>query len=345
MSTIYDVAERAGVSASTVSRVFGNSNRISGATQDRVRQAAQELAYEPANRANGASAGATRKGTGLVGVVLPDVQSPYWGVMARGVLDGLARRGVHGIVCNSDREPQRERALSEELRERGVDGIIISPLQMRVPQRENPAASALLEHNVPTVFIGNLTNNADLDYVTSDPQSGIILGIDHLVELGHERIALIGGKHTQGIAVGRWLGYQEALVNNGLPIRADYMVETDLLIAGGEAAMRQLWQLPTPPTAVVAVNDLSALGAVRFCRTQGLNVPGQMSVIGFNNVPWTELVTPALTTVAQPAYEVGASAAALLHQRIQQPNLSPQHRILDCRLVVRDTTGSPSSTP
>lgn len=339
MATIYDVAEKAGVSASTVSRVFNNSDRISAATKEKVKQAAIELDYRP----NVQARGLRTKQTLLVGLVIPDIQNPFSATLARGVQDYVTEQGYLSIICSTDGDPDKEINLMREIYQRGVDGFIITPPYTRQSQKENEFIQRLLNDGMPIVFIGNRLDNPDVDFVTSRAQDGAMKAVNYLAELGHTRIGFIGGHYSQGVAVGRWLGYQEAIIANNLAIRPGYMIEANLSQEGGEEAMMQLLNLPEPPTAVLCVNDLMAVGALRTCQQQDINVPEQMSIIGFDDIPLARLTRPSLTTVAQPAYELGYKAAELLLNRAQHNDLMPQQTTLQSNLIIRESAGAVSS--
>jgi LacI family transcriptional regulator len=337
MATIYDVAQRAGVSSSTVSRVFNNIATISQATRERVLAAAQELDYQP----NILSSALTTKQTYMVGLVISDIRNPYSAALARGVQDALSREGYVCIICNTDAESDREVHVLREIRRRGVDGFIITPPFLGRNPEADRTIRQLLAHRVPIAFVGNRLDDPTVDYVTSRAQDGAVQAVNHLAGLEHRAIGFIGGRYSQGVAVGRWLGYQEAMIANHLPIRPELMLESDTTPGGGQQAMARLLDLPDPPTAVLTVNDLVAIGAMAACHQRDIAIPGQVSVVGFDNIPMAELTIPALTTVAQPAYEMGARAAELLLRRCQQPDLPPQQVLLRSSLVVRQSTAPP----
>jgi LacI family transcriptional regulator len=337
MATIYDVAKKAGVSASTVSRVFNKSARISTATQEKVRLAAAELNYQP----NVQASALTTKRTLLVGLVIPDIQNPFSATLARGVQDYVTEQGYLSIICSTDGDPEKEIKLMREIHRRGVDGFIITPPHTRQSQQENEFIEQLLKKGMPIVFIGNRLDNPTVDFVTSRAQDGAMKAVLHLAQLGHQRIGFIGGHYTQGVAVGRWLGYQEAIITSNLTIRPEYMLESDLSQDGGETAMGQLLALPNRPTAVLCVNDLMAVGAMRACQQHGIDVPTDMSIIGFDDIPLARLTRPPLTTVAQPAYDLGCKSAELLLNRTQNSKLLPQQVTLQSELIIRDSTAPP----
>ncbi len=333
MATIYDVAKRAGVAPSTVSRVFNKNASISAKTVARVMQAARDLDYDPNPLASGLASSRTL----MVGLVISDIQNPFSSTLARGVQDSLERERYITIIVNTDGDPDKELGVLREIYRRGVDGFIIAPPQHGNAAEHNRYIIDLTHKGLPVVPVGNWSKDAKVDYVTSRAQDGAMAAVDHLAGLGHRAIAFIGGHTTRGVAVGRWLGYQEAMLQHGLPLCPAWMLETDVSLQGGEEAMTRLLALPNRPSAILAVNDLAALGAINACRNQGLQVPADMSIVGFDDIPYAAMAAPPLTTVAQPAYELGYRAAELLLQRMRAPDAPAQQAILDCRLIVRQT--------
>lgn len=334
MSTIYDVAERAGVSPATVSRVFSQSGRVRTTTRDRVMAAAGELDYQ----SNRVGSGLATRRTLMIGLVTSDIQNPYAATMARGVQDMAADEGYVSIICSTDGDPDKELQLIREIYQRGVDGFVITPSQQGSSAQLDAFIQKLLSEKMPLVFIGNQQEQPGISFVTSRAQDGAIQAVNHLASLGHERIAFIGGHYSQGVAVGRWLGYQEAMIANQLPIFPELMIETELSEAGGEKAMSHLLALDEPVTAVLTVNDLVAIGAMNRCTHHHIAIPEEISIIGFDDIPLAQLTTPPLTTVAQPAYDLGYKAAAMLLQMCQNPDMAPQHMLLHSSLVIRGTT-------
>ncbi|MBU6350277.1 MAG: LacI family transcriptional regulator [Chloroflexi bacterium] len=339
MTTIYDVAKRAGVAPSTVSRVFNKNASISEKTTARVLQAASELEYDPNPLASALASSRTL----MVGLVISDIQNPFSATLARGVQDSLERDRYITIIVNTDGDPDKELQVLREIYRRGVDGLIIAPPQRNNASEHNRYIVDRARKNFPIVTVGNWLKDPKVDFVTSRAQDGAIAAIDHLVGLGHEKIAFIGGHYTRGIAVGRWLGYQEAMIKHGLPLMLEWMVEADVSIVGGESAMACLLALDNRPTAVLTVNDLVALGAISTCRLYGLHVPHDVSIVGFDDIPFAAVAVPPLTTVAQPAYELGSRAAELLLRRMHCADAPQQQAVLDCRLVIRQTTTCVSS--
>ena len=333
-STIYNVSALAGVSTSTVSRTFSRPEMISKATRDKVFAAAKQLGYRP----NTLAGSLTTKRTLLIGLLTTDIQNPFVASLARGVQDGIATKRYLSIICSADGDAVRELELLEEMLARGVDGFILTPPF----DGPDPSVVALLkmlpERSVPVVFIGHQHEGSSSDFATSGAKSGELEAMNHLIALGHTRIGFIGGTYTRGVGVGRWRGYREALQLHALPHSPELECETDTTSKGGFTAMKYLLDLNKPPSAVVTVNDLVAIGAMDACRERGVGMPSQMSIVGFDDIPVAALTTPPLTTVAQPAYELGRTAADLILNRLAAPDIPPQQITLGCKFIVRGTT-------
>jgi len=334
MVTIYDVAKAAGVSSSTVSRVFNRPEMISEKTRDTVLRVSKELNFRP----NYFASNLNNRKTLLIGLLLPDIQNPYSATLARGVQDKVTSAGYLSIICSTDGEPETELNVLQEMRHRGIDGFILTPPQLQMSEKIDEVIRQMVDDGVPTVFIGNRLDDESVSFVTSRAQDGATSAVNYLAELEHRTIGFIGGYYTRGVAVGRWLGYQEALIAHGLPLRPELMIEADLSIQGGADAMVQLLDVDPHLTAIFVVNDLMAIGAMEVCIRRGYSVPEDISIIGFDDIPLAKLTNPPLTTVAQPAYEIGYRAAEMLLQQCEDGSLAPQHTVLQCQLVIREST-------
>ena len=307
---------------------------ISEATRDKVFAAAKKLGYRPSTLAGSL----TTKRTLLIGLLTTDIQNPFVASLARGVQDGIATKRYLSIICSTDGDAVRELELLEEMLARGVDGFILTPPFDGPDSSVVALLKGLPERGVPVVFIGHQREGSRSDFATSGAKSGELEAMSHLIALGHTRIGFIGGAYTRGIGVGRWRGYREALQLHALSHYPELERETDTTSQGGFAAMKELLELNEPPSAVVAVNDLVAIGAMDACRERGVGVPNQMSIVGFDDIPVAALTTPPLTTVAQPAYELGRTAATLILNRLATPDVLPQQITLGCKFIVRGTT-------
>ena len=337
-STIYDVSRLAGVSTSTVSRSFSRPDLISKATKEKVFAAAKSLNYRPSTFAGSL----TTKRTFLIGLLTTDIQNPFVAALARGVQDGAAEQRYLSIICSTDGDATRELDLLEEMLARGVDGFILTPPYDTPSLGSAENLAALNSRGVPVVRIGRWKYVTDGTYVTSCTQEGEVDAVSHLISLGHRRIGFLGGYYSRGVGLGRWQGYQEALEIHGLNLDMSLVTESETTRAGGYGAMQRLLALAEPPSAVVAINDLVAVGAMDASKERGLTVPADLSIIGFDDIPVASFTTPPLTTVAQRPYDIGHTAAELILSKLKNPDTLAQMVRLSCQLVVRGTTAPPS---
>lgn len=334
MATIYDVAKRAKVSPATVSNAFNKPHLIKPATYHRIVQAADELNYSPNPFAKALAGGHTQ----LLGLLVPDIRYTYTATLARGVEDVLAQAGYIALIASTDGDPQKELLLLEQLRKRGVDGFILTPAQFGISAEVEEMVKGLIHNGVPVVVAGDRIRDPQVEFVTFQSQIATKEAIDYLIELGHREIGFIGGRHSQGVAISRWLGYQESLLTHQIPLRPELVIETEMTPAEGAQALAQLLALPNPPTAVLALNDLLAMGVLDLCYERGLRLPEQLSVVGFDYQPMAQRTTPAVTSVVIPVYEIGRKTAEVFLQRLHNPPAPPQQLTLNHRLAIRQTT-------
>jgi LacI family transcriptional regulator len=347
--SIKDVGRVAGVSISTVSHVLNRTRYVSPALRTRVEAAVADLGY----RHNGLARGLRTRRTETVGLIIPDVSNPYYPQLARGVQDAADAAGFAVFVCNSDRRPDNEARLLAALAQRRVDGVILDAAG------PSPAVlAALARYQQPVVLVGSRIDAAHVpgaDVVQMAPEGGRT-AVAHLLQRGHRRIGLIAGPPRGGGAPGEGAGdrpaksggYFAALADAGLVPDPALIVSADYTRPGGRAAMERLLALPPGrrPTAVFAGNDLMAIGALLALRAAGLGVPGDVAVVGYDDIPEAAVTCPALTTVAVPKYEMGRVAADLLLARIAHRQGAaggtapgaPRRVVLPCRLTVREST-------
>jgi LacI family transcriptional regulator len=313
--TIKLVADRAGVSIATVSRVFADPEAVSDILRRRVEEAARTLNYRPSRVARTLRVGTSQ----AVGVVIPDLENPFFTAVVRGIEVVLQAAGYTLLLGNSDEDVAREREVMETLRADGVAGIIFVPI--------NDARDAYQEVLAPplqVVAVDRSPMHFRPDLVTVDNVAGTRAAVEHLFALGHKEVALLGGPLRHSTAKERERGYQDALRAAGRPIRADLIYYGDFKETGGYEGMKALMALPKRPSAVFVANNLMTLGAFRAVHEEGLRM------------------NPPLTAVSQPSQEIGSSAAGLLLDRIARPERSLRHVILDTSLVVRKSCGASS---
>lgn len=298
-STLRDVAGAAGVSIATVSRVLTGARSSAPATRERVLTAAAELDYRPSGPARALKLRRSR----TLGLLVTDIENPYFPEIVRAVEDAAHQRGFAVLLCNATDDPRRELAYINLLLERRVDGIIVAA--SRVGARH----AALLERSpVPVVLVNSEAPRSGLPAITSDNRGGARQAAEHLIKLGHRRIGHITAPRTNAAAGARLRGVRDAMRHAGLEPEQLAVAEGDGHVAGGERAMTELLACKPAPTAVVCYNDLTAIGAIRAVVRAGRSVPGDLSLVGFDDIELAQWTDPPLTTVAQPKQEMGAWA-------------------------------------
>ncbi|WP_034287157.1 LacI family DNA-binding transcriptional regulator [Amycolatopsis benzoatilytica] len=340
--TIYQVAEAAGVSPSTVSNYLnGRVGRMQAGTRTRIEQAITRLGYRPNQAARQLRTGRTR----VIGLVVPSVANPFWGSFARHLEGAALAEGYRVLLCNSERDPERERSYLEELWDDGVRGVVLCSA---LPSLAH--ATAVVERGMHLVAFDRIAQPDDppgLTDVAVDNALGMALATRHLLELGHRRFAFVSGSLRSVNRAERFRGFRGAIEAAGLSL-SDFVVWPapeaeaygDVDLAGlGRAAVAELLARPRPPTAIVAINDLCALGVCAGVRDAGLTVGTDISVTGFDDIMLADLVAPPLTTVRQPLPQLAAAAFSQLRQRVEGETSGPgQSVLLRPDLIVRAST-------
>ncbi len=332
--TLKDVARLAGVHPSTVARVLnGDPNqRVSEQVRARIVSVAREQGYQP----NRLARALRLKRSHVIGTLIPDISNPFFAALFRGIEDALAQDGYSVILANSDDDPAREQRGLTMLRERQVDGLILA-----TARRSDPAIAALAAEGYPFILVNRRTDAVTANVVVPDDHGGAARAVDHLAALGHTRIAHIAASDTTSTGLGRREGYLDALRRHGLPVDPALIAQGSFREAGGYEAMRVLLALGSPPTAVFAVNDLAAAGAIRALREAGLQVPHDVSVVGFNDLPMVAQASPPLTTLHVPLHTMGVTAAERLMAVLAGGKPATDAAILPVELVRRESTAPP----
>lgn len=332
MVTIKDIAQMAGVSPSTVSRALNDSPLISAATKARIRQIAEELGYERNELARGLVKGAS----GALGLIVPDITNPFFAEIARGVSDVAHARGYGVLLCTTEGDLSREAEYLRFLRRKRVDGLILSAVTM-----DDPNLPELSHGSIPFVLVSRLVKGLNAPFVVGDDKTGARLAVEHLIKLGHERIAFIGGPANVQSSRDRMETYQEVLKEHGLKAYTKWSVFADFTQAAGREAAREMLHGRARPTAIFAANDVIALGVMEAAEDLGLSIPQDLSLVGYDDISYASLPRVQLTTVAQPTYKMGRIAAEHLLGVIERGRQRKLARILRPRLVVRRTTAPP----
>jgi DNA-binding LacI/PurR family transcriptional regulator len=330
-ATIKDVAKKAGVAHTTVSRALRGSPLISPATTDRIQQIASEMGYHPSAAARSLKTNRSQ----TLGVIVSAIDDPFFSEILQGIDDVAQERGYSLFIAASQRSLQRERHIVSTMREQRVDGVILCSTPFSSEQSKQLRAD-----EIPLVVINN---QAAEDYrysIYHDDLDGSRQVMHHLFELGHERIAYLGYPHSGRTNAQRLQGYRGEMATAGLTILEGYEVEAQTSDpAGGEAAAKQMLTLSPGPTAVFCFNDMLAMGLLRGLQDAGRRVPEDISVAGFDNITISAFTTPPLTTLDQPKRTIGAQAARLVLGLLEgADNASPKIQTLKGTLLVRRST-------
>ena len=328
MTTIYDVARRSGVSPATVSRVLSGRRNVDPELSEKVRAAVAELSYRP----NGVARNLRKSSTNLWAVVISDIENPFFTSLVRGLEDVAQTEGYHVVLCNSDEDPAKEAAYASAVLTDQMAGVVISPTSTA------DGVHLLADAKIPLVMIDRRVEGIEADTVLVDNEHGAFEGVKHLIDGGYSRIACITGPRKVSTAMDRLAGYRSALRSNGIRYDKDLVRYADFREAGGYAAMESLLELPDPPEALFAANNLMTVGALECLARKGLHAPDDIAIVGFDDIPWADLVVPSLTTVAQPTYELGRTAGLLLKDRTASPGRPPTTVTLPTKLHIRATS-------
>lgn len=327
--TILDVADRAGVSKSLVSLVMREPDRVSDASREAVLKAASELGYRP----NAVARSLVQRRTNVIGVVLSDLHNPFFADVADGIEEAAVERGYRAMLSSGFLAPKRERAAIETMLELRVDGLIMLGSMMKVAKIEKVAAA------LPVTLLGRHTRSSGLDSVGVDDSAGAQEAVDHLVALGHRKIAHIHAGSAAG-SPRRRSGYQRAMRRHGLEDQIR-LVKGAFTEHGGAAAMKEILEGGELPTAVFAPNDFAALGAMEVIDGAGFDIPGDISLVGYDDLTLAALPRISLTTIGQPRADLGREAIHLVLERLDEGRERARHVVVPPSLVVRATTGPP----
>jgi len=324
-----DISKKAGVSVTTVSHVINETRIVSDELRLRVLSAMEELRYRP-----NALARSLRRGeTTTIGLIVPNNANPFFSEIARGIEDTTYKEGYSLILCNSDDDVSRELRYTRTLIDKQVDGIIFV-----AAGGSEDSLQLLDDRNVPFVIVDRNISSVSADSVLIDNRSGGEQATDHLLQLNHRRIGCITGPSNLNSSIDRVVGYIDTLKRAELKIDNNLIVKGNFDFDSGYRCANELFALKKPPTAIFACNDMMAIGAIRAAEDADIEVPSQLSVVGFDGIPLAKYVTPPLTTVQQPKHELGQIASELLLSRIQNKELPIRQRILDTILMIREST-------
>ena len=334
MPSIHEVAHLANVSSATASRALSRPEMVAPATRERVLSAARQLGYQPNILARSLRQGETR----TIGLIVADILNPFHGQLAKGVQDVADKHGYTVFLFNSDEESEKERRAIETLRGHLPQGLIIEPTRSTRDHLKTLS-------NLAVVELDRVSGNPKATTITVDNLAGAKAGTRHLIEQGHTRIGMIVGQLDISTAIERHQGFQEALHEAGVPYCPELVLPGHHREDDGYRVAKHLLSLPKAkrPTALFVGNNEMTVGAVLAARELGIQIPDDLSIVGFDDSRWAQTMYPPLTVVAQPAYELGAVACEHLIGLLGRPQSGlPAHVQLSTELIIRQSTGPPT---
>ncbi|MBO0600626.1 LacI family DNA-binding transcriptional regulator [Sporosarcina sp. E16_3] len=327
MPTIQEVAKKAGVSVATVSRVINNPAIVTEKTRLKVEQVITNLNYEPSVLGRNLRTSESR----LLLALIPSISNPFYTEIINGIEDIAIEQGYNILLCATDSNSNREDIYFNLLKSKLADGIIsMDPTVNRTKLLE-------LASKYPVIQCSEYDEDGNISYVTINNELAAYHAVRHLIKIGHTKIALINSHKKYLYARERRQGFEKALQEFNLPINSDWIYNTDSLgFEQGQQAMRHLLTLSDRPTAVFAVSDILAIGALKEININGLHVPNDIAIIGFDKISFSNMTHPTLTTISQPGYKMGSTSATMLINKIRGKEVTSV--ILDHELVIREST-------
>ena len=329
-ATISDVALKAGVSKATVSRVLNDTAVVNKETRKRVLEAIASLNYTPSFLATGMR----NKKTATFGIMIPDFRNPYYSELLKALEEEARKHKYMALICTGELDAEREREYIRYLLGRQVEGIILC---CYVSIMENKPFIQSIARSVPVVVMDQPCLGLPLSSAYSDGYTGFSKLVTYLIEKGHRRIGMIRSLHKYPCSESRFVGYRDTLKKHGIPLDSDMVEESEFTAAGGyEAAMRILAR--SKPTAIIGVNDLLAIGAMKYVREKGFRVPRDIAIAGHDNIALSSLVSPQLTTVNIPVERIAEEALTQLIRKIQNPRSRNRDIVVETQLIIRQST-------
>ncbi|MDD9269380.1 LacI family DNA-binding transcriptional regulator [Paenibacillus sp. GCM10023248] len=336
--TIDDVAKMAGVSKTTVSRILnGNYSQATEETKERVLKIIRDLNYRP----NPMARGLKQMRTNIIGIVLSNLSNPFWSRVLEGVEDTCRLSGYSLMVCNSNEDSEREAGLIEGLQMRQVDGIIVNPT---VNNKE--LYTEIVQKKYPLLVINRRISDLDVDDVVVDNMQGARLAVEHFIQMGRRRPVCFVYE-PEGISTWqeRILGFQEAMRDNGLEVTEQSVIRVENAAGRAKKSALDFFRQEPDADAIFSTNNMMTLEILEGLKELGIEVPGRIALIGYDETVWAKHLNPPLTTIEQPAYEMGRIAAKNLIQRIGSKTVrKPKHVVLKPNLIARSSSGNHSSS-
>jgi LacI family transcriptional regulator, repressor for deo operon, udp, cdd, tsx, nupC, and nupG len=327
MANIQQVAKQAGVSVATVSRVLNGQNTVSAKTKMKVEETIKKLNYEPSLLGRNLRTSESR----LFLILIPTISNPFYLEIIKGIEQVAISQNYNILLCETDSNPEKENIYFDLVRKKMADGIISMDPAVNVETLKK------LAENYAIIQCSEYEEGTGIPYVTIDNEEASYRAVKHLIQIGHKKIALMNSDEKYLFARQRKMGYKRALEESGITLKNEYIIPTQRLgFENGQQAMKKILNLQDRPTALFAVSDLLAIGALKEINAAGLHVPNDIAVVGFDKIDFSNMTNPTLTTIAQPMKRMGSVAARMLIEKIKGEEV--ESIILDHELVIREST-------
>lgn len=329
--TIHDIARELNISASTVSRALQDNPSISRQTKEKINAVAASLGYRP----NSLASSLRNKKTNTIGIVVPHINRYFFSSVISGVEEVAFKAGYTVVIAQSNDLANKEISIVHSMFAGRVDGLIIS-IAMQETNYEH--LRLFRKKNIPLVFFDRMVPEIEADNIVVDDYNGGYRITQHLIDQGYKRIGHMAGPQNLSIYSDRKRGYLEALAANGIPYDESLIITSKLTFDEGTDATRQLMGLSNPPDAIFCANDTTALSSLIYLREKGIRVPDEVGIVGFSNEPFSRVVTPAITTFAQPGFEMGQKAAELILHQIEHKDKVFRTLVMPTEVIVRESS-------
>jgi LacI family transcriptional regulator len=329
--TIHDIARELNISASTVSRALNNNPRISLKTKEKIKAVADSLGYRP----NTLASNLRNQKSNTIGIVVPLINRHFFSSVISGVEDVAFKAGYNVVISQSNDLAGKEINIVQSMFSNRVDGLIIS-IAMQTNTFDH--LKLFRKKNIPLVFFDRVVPEIETDKIVVDDFAGGFRVTQHLIDQGYQRIGHLAGPQNLMTYFDRKNGYMEALRKNGIAFDQSLININTLTSEEGVTAVKQLMSLPTPPDAIFCGNDTTALSAMIYLRDKGIRIPQDIGIVGFSNEPYSRVVSPSISTIAQPGFEMGQKAAELIIRKIENKERTYQTIILPTELIIRDSS-------
>lgn len=329
--TIHDIARQLNISASTVSRALNDNPRISLKTKEKIKSLVITLGYRP----NTLASNLRNKKSNTIGIVVPLINRYFFSAVISGVEDVAFKAGYTVVISQSNDLAAKEVSIVHSMFSNRVDGLIIS-IAMQINTFDH--LKIFKKKHVPLVFFDRTVPEIETDKIVIDDFTGGFRATQHLIEQGYTKIAHISGPQNLLTYINRKDGYRKALQENCLPYNESRIIVNTLTTDEGITAVQQLMNLPDPPDAIFCANDTTALSAMIYLRDRGVRIPHDFGLVGFSNEPFSKVVSPSISTIAQPGFEMGQKAAELIIGQIETKERTFQTIVLPTELIIRESS-------